>query len=170
MDRGGKGLRFAWGRYLECTAALEKAKNISAAGNWPIDIPRYCDEHVIEVFIGKSAWHGNYAKNFDIAYHNFKELKQWLEATQTTQDENEDLWGVNKAEYTFNDLRELLEKEGLIPPEKPKGSSRRSPSRRRSPAHRKSPPHRRSDSRRRSASPGGKSQGKQRAQESQRRR
>ena len=33
------GLHFAWGHYLECTAALARAKEIVEAGNWQSDIP-----------------------------------------------------------------------------------------------------------------------------------
>ncbi|KIJ91262.1 hypothetical protein K443DRAFT_14553, partial [Laccaria amethystina LaAM-08-1] len=37
------GLRFAWGRFLECTAALAQAKEMVEAGSWPADIPPFTE-------------------------------------------------------------------------------------------------------------------------------
>jgi hypothetical protein len=54
------GLRFAWGRFLECTAALAQAKEMVEAGSWPADIPLFTEWMVIEVFIGTSTWYANY--------------------------------------------------------------------------------------------------------------
>ncbi|KIJ96233.1 hypothetical protein K443DRAFT_10768 [Laccaria amethystina LaAM-08-1] len=37
------GLQFAWGRFLECTAALAQAKEMVEAGSWPADIPLFTE-------------------------------------------------------------------------------------------------------------------------------
>ncbi|KIK00969.1 hypothetical protein K443DRAFT_34012, partial [Laccaria amethystina LaAM-08-1] len=58
-NRSATGLRFAWGRFLECTAALAQAKEMVEAGSWPADIPPFTEWMVIEVFIGRSTWYAN---------------------------------------------------------------------------------------------------------------
>jgi hypothetical protein len=127
MDRGKKGMRFYWGRYVECKRAIEKAKTVNQAGNWPSDIPRFSEEHVIEDFIGKSAWHQNYGPNFDLVDNHYPELKEWLNLSESTVDENKETWGIHKDEYTFVDLKEFLENEGKLHSGKPRPSGRKSP-------------------------------------------
>ena len=82
-NRSAPGLRFAWGRYQECVAAISKAREMVTAGNWPADLPPFTEFIVIEVFIGKSAWHANYVKAFlKIAEEEteFGEMRDWLDS------------------------------------------------------------------------------------------
>lgn len=85
MDHSQKGMWFYWNHYVECKTAIEKAKEISGAGNWPVDIPAFTEEHVIEVFIGKSAWHNNYGSAFDRVLKYYPDLEAWLQSSGTTQ-------------------------------------------------------------------------------------
>ena len=82
-NRSATGLRFAWGRYLECTAALARAKEMVEAGNWPSDIPAFTEWMVIEVFIGRSTWYANYVPTFGAIADKetaFPEMRDWLDS------------------------------------------------------------------------------------------
>ncbi|KAF8954384.1 hypothetical protein BDZ97DRAFT_1908272 [Flammula alnicola] len=103
--------------------ALKLAKSISGAGNWPIDLPKYTEFMVIDIFIGKSAWHDNYATNFSLVKANFPELVDWLEDENADEDEDRRVWGIAKKDYTFLDLKEFVENGGKL-----KVKKRRSPS------------------------------------------
>ena len=46
-NHSAPGLRFAWGRYQECVAAIAKAREMVTAGNWPADLPPFAEFIVI---------------------------------------------------------------------------------------------------------------------------
>ncbi|KAF8962233.1 hypothetical protein BDZ97DRAFT_1759463 [Flammula alnicola] len=103
--------------------ALKLVKSISGAGNWPINLPKYTEFMVIDIFIRKSAWHDNYAMNFSLVKANFPELVDWLEDENADEDEDIRVWGIAKKDYTFLDLKEFVENGGKL-----KVKKRRSPS------------------------------------------
>ncbi|PPQ85148.1 hypothetical protein CVT25_004112 [Psilocybe cyanescens] len=114
MNHAGKGIWFYWNHYKECKAAIKRAKEINNSGNWPIDIPSYCEEHIIEVFIGKSAWHQNYGTPFTSVKDYYPDLVDWLENPEAPKEKNKIFWGVDKADYTIADLKEFLENQGTL--------------------------------------------------------
>ncbi|KAF8872971.1 hypothetical protein CPB84DRAFT_1854215 [Gymnopilus junonius] len=116
MDRSKKGMRFYWGRYNEVQKAIKKASAINQAGSWPIDIPSYCEEHIIEIFIGKSAWHNNYSERFNQVSQHYPDLVDWLSDESGNRNDTAVVWGVAKADYTFLDLQEFLDNDGQLIP------------------------------------------------------
>ena len=51
-DHNKTCLHFGWG-----TKAIDQARSTFEAGHWPSDLPPFNEVLIIEVFIGKSAWH-----------------------------------------------------------------------------------------------------------------
>ena len=104
------GLRFAWGDYLECTAALARAKEMVEAGNWPSDIPAFSGWMVIEVFIGRSTWYANYIPAFGAIADEetaFPERRDWLDSPpeQVHHSDTEHLWGIqDQVSFTMEEI------------------------------------------------------------------
>ena len=119
-NRSAPGLRFAWGRYQECVAAITKAREMVNAGNWPSDLPPFTEFIVIEVFIGKSAWHANYVNAFlKIADEEteFAEMRDWLDSDpeQVRRSDTERIWGVrDQMKFTMEDLKTWVERGGTL--------------------------------------------------------
>ncbi|EDQ98539.1 uncharacterized protein LACBIDRAFT_299202 [Laccaria bicolor S238N-H82] len=119
-NRSAPGLRFAWGRYQECTAAITKAREMLSTGNWPADLPPFTEFIVIEVFIWKSAWHANYVNTFlKIADEEteFPEMRDWLDSDpeQVHRSDTERIWGVrDQTKFTMEDLKTWVERGGTL--------------------------------------------------------
>jgi hypothetical protein len=119
-NRSAPGLQFAWGRYQECAAAIARAKELYNAGNWPADLPPFTEFIVIEVFIGKSAWHANYVNAFlKIADEEteFPEMRDWLDTDpeQVRRSDTERIWGVrDQTRFTMEDLKTWVERGGTL--------------------------------------------------------
>ena len=119
-NRSAPGLRFAWGQYQECVDAIAKARELSTAGNWPADLPPFTEFIVIEVFIGKSAWHANYVNAFlKIAEEEteFSEMRDWLDSDpeQVRRSDTERIWGVrDQTKFTMEDLKTWVERGGTL--------------------------------------------------------
>jgi hypothetical protein len=119
-NRSATGLRFAWGRYLECTAAIAQAKEMVEAGNWPSDLPPFTDLIVIEVFLGRSTWYENYVKAFAaIADEDteFPEMKDWLDSPpeQVLRSDTEHLWGIrDQLSFTMEEMKKWQENGGIL--------------------------------------------------------
>ena len=136
-NRSATGLRFAWGRYLECTAALARAKEMVEAGNWPSDIPAFTEWMVIEVFIGRSTWYANYVPAFGAIADEetaFPEMRDWLDSPpeQVLQSDTERLWGIrDQLSFTMEEIKKWQENGGTLdknysptPSPEPDGSSK----------------------------------------------
>jgi hypothetical protein len=119
-NRSATDLRFAWGRYLECTAALAQAKEMVEAGSWPSDIPAFTEWLVIEVFIGRSTWYANYIPAFGaIADEDteFSEMRDWLDSPpdQVLRSDTERLWGIqDRSSFTMEDIKQWQENGGTL--------------------------------------------------------
>jgi hypothetical protein len=131
------GLRFAWGRFLECTAALAWAKEMVEAGSWPADIPPFTEWMVIEVFIGRSTWYANYVPAFvAIADEEteFPAMRDWLDSPpeQVDRYDTELLWGIrDQLSFTMEEIKKWQENGGTLdkdycssPNPEPEGSSK----------------------------------------------
>jgi hypothetical protein len=119
-NRSATGLRFAWGRYLECTAALARAKEMVEAGSWPSDIPAFTEWLVIEVFIGRSTWYANYIPAFGAIADeetDFPAMRDWLDSPpeQVHRSDTEHLWGIqNQLNFTMEDIKKWQDNGGTL--------------------------------------------------------
>ena len=115
-DRLKTGLRFAWGRYLECSGAIKRAKEMTEAGTWPTDIPSFTEYLIVEVFIGKTTWYQNYIKIFEPVdtISAFSNMKAWLDEEDPHPDDTEDVWGEALPSYKMEDLREWVNNNGRL--------------------------------------------------------
>ena len=131
------GLCFGWGHYLECTAALARAKEMVEAGNWPSDIPAFTEWMVIEVFIGRSTWYANYIPAFGAIADEgtaSPEMRDWLNSPpeQVHRSDTEHLWGIrNQVSFTMEEIKKWQENGGTLdknysptPSPEPDGSSK----------------------------------------------
>jgi hypothetical protein len=114
------GLRFAWGRYVECSQAIKRAKTISEAGNWPTEIPPFTEYLIVDIFIGKTTWYTSYVKIFEPVdtVSDFVDMKTWLDDEEPQQQETEDVWGTYQSSYTIEDLRSWVTNGGSLPKKK----------------------------------------------------
>jgi hypothetical protein len=114
-DRTKPGLRFAWGRYVECLQAIKRAKTISEAGNWPREIPPFAEYLIVDIFIGKTTWYG-YVKIFEPVdtIPAFGEMKAWLDDDDPQEQETEDIWGILQSSYTIEDMRTWVKNGGTL--------------------------------------------------------
>ncbi|KAF8955745.1 hypothetical protein BDZ97DRAFT_1926381 [Flammula alnicola] len=122
-DRKKSGLRFAWSKYVECNKAIKLGKSLVESGKWAEDLPRFNENLIIEVFIGKSAWHANYTKNFSAVQTKYPDMVDWLESETNTKEEDVKVWGVYKKDYVFSDLKELVDNGGKLKVKKKKKHS-----------------------------------------------
>ena len=115
-DRNKQGLRFAWGRYLECSDAIRRARAMDEAGTWPADIPPFTDYLIVDVFIGKTSWYTNYVKIFEPVntISAFSNMKVWLDDEDPHSDDTEDVWGELLSSYKMEDLREWVDNNGRL--------------------------------------------------------
>jgi hypothetical protein len=115
-DRTKPGLRFAWGRYVECSQAIKYAKTMSEAGNWPTEIPSFTEYLIINIFIGKTMWYSSYVKIFEPIdmVSAFVDMKAWLDDNDPQEHETEDIWGVLQSSYTIEDMRAWVNNGGTL--------------------------------------------------------
>jgi hypothetical protein len=112
-DRSKTGIRVCWGRFLEITRSIDLARSISEAGNWPVDLPTFSELLIIEVFIGKSAWH-KYKSQFSLVKQYYPEMINWLNQEFTHEEEDRETWGDYRSKYTLEDLKEFLDLGGRL--------------------------------------------------------
>ena len=97
-------LRVAYAKYLGALKALSDKCSMIADGTWTLG--KVNNQTVIEIFIGKTAWHGTYSKVFAEANdHPF--LVKWLKDEKDAPS-SRDIFGVVKPSYTFADLKVVL--------------------------------------------------------------
>jgi hypothetical protein len=112
-DRNKTGLHFGWGRYLEVTKAIDQARSTFEAGNWPSDLPAFNEILIIEVFIGKSAWH-NQKVHFSSVKRHYPDMVSWLNQDVSDMAEDREVWGDYRDKYTLEDLKEFLDLGGKL--------------------------------------------------------
>ena len=138
-DHTKPGLRTAWGRYQECLQAIKHAKAMSAAGNWPTEIPPFTDSLIIDIFIGKTTWYGTYVKIFEPidTVKDFLDMKAWLDEEQPSNVETEEIWGVLQSTYTIEDMRTWVNRGGTLQQKKKRSPTPDDRSKGKQQAHRK---------------------------------
>jgi hypothetical protein len=115
-NRNKQGLRFAWGRYLECSDAIKRGRAMNEAGTWPADIPPFTEYLIVDIFIGKTTWYTNYVKIFEPvnSITEFSNMKAWLDDENPDPDDTEDIWGEVLSSYKMEDLREWVKNNGTL--------------------------------------------------------
>jgi ribulose kinase len=112
-DRTKTGIRFCWGRHTEISQAIDLARSISDAGNWPVDLPNFIEALIVEVFISKSAWY-KYKSHFSLVKKHYPDMIDWLNQELTGEEEDKDVWGDYRSKYTLEDLKEFLDLGGRL--------------------------------------------------------
>jgi hypothetical protein len=112
-DRTKTGIRFCWGRHTEITRAIDLARSIHDAGNWPVDLPNFNEGLIAEVFISKSAWY-KYKNHFSLVKKHYPDMIDWLNQEQTGEEEDKEVWSDYRSKYTLEDLKEFLDLGGRL--------------------------------------------------------
>jgi len=108
-DTNNKSLRYAYSKYKATITAVQLYNQIILKGRWPGHYQKVTVTEVQQIFVSKSAWHGQYVPCFhDITNHG--EMVEWLEDSGSENDA-EDVWGFKKTVYHFLDLKDWLEQK-----------------------------------------------------------
>ncbi|KAF8871475.1 hypothetical protein CPB84DRAFT_1753978 [Gymnopilus junonius] len=89
-----QGLRVNWEKYSACVTAINQAQHLYSAGKWPSNFPRYNQDLIIELIVGRSHWHGSYRLMRAVADHH-PNMVHWLELEHSTPKEDKKAWGVS---------------------------------------------------------------------------
>jgi hypothetical protein len=98
-------LRLAYSKYRGILKARDDMHRMRADGTWTLG--QVSMDLLIEIFVSKSVWYGYYKKYFPRAAR-YPDLVKWLENDEGVKS-SFDIWRMEKASYTFQDLGELLE-------------------------------------------------------------
>jgi len=104
-DKSDGGLRQAYAKYKAYLQACQTYSEMKSNKSWVGDILNGAD--LIQLFISKSFFHSHYKKYFS-KVSNYPDLVDWLEGDPGAPPDK-DLWGEEKASYTFKDLEAFLE-------------------------------------------------------------
>jgi len=106
---GDVSLPVAYQKYKAFLVACHTLDDMVANGTWPIKRPTRSD--LIELFVSKSFYHSHYRRYFT-KVADYSEMLAWLEGEPESVDV--DVWGVQKVNYSFTDLRAWLENGGML--------------------------------------------------------
>ena len=89
---------------------------MSAAGNWPTEIPAFTDSLIVDIFIGKTTWYGSYVKIFEPidTVKEFLDMKAWLDEDHPSNQETEEIWGILQSTYTIEDMHTWVNNGGTL--------------------------------------------------------
>jgi hypothetical protein len=107
-DRCDGGLHQAYEKYKAYLQACKTYGEMISNKTWVGD--KLTGADLIQLFISKSYFHSHYKKFFS-KVSNYPELVDWLEGNPEAPSDIE-LWGEEKASYTFKDLEIFLEEHG----------------------------------------------------------
>ena len=106
-----KGLHDAWKKYKAYLDAAKKLDELWDAGQLRNVFDRKpVQTDLKSLFKAKTQWHETYQKTFPRLYDH-PDMVAWLEDQEDKQPDV-DLWGINKASYTFADLKAWLANDG----------------------------------------------------------
>jgi hypothetical protein len=100
-DPSDRGLIFAYARWKAIDEAYKKAQSMT----WNGSKPTYTT--IIGLFLSTSMFYSHYKKYF-IRVMKYPEMVEWLEE-RPDGPSNMDIWGKEKAYYSFTDLAKWLE-------------------------------------------------------------
>lgn len=101
----GSDLRLAYAKYRGVLNARSDMQRMKADGTWALG--NVSVDTLIELFVSKTVWYSYYKKLFPrVAKHS--ELVKWMENDPGAKSSYE-IWGTEKASYSFQDLKVHLE-------------------------------------------------------------
>ena len=107
-DRPDGSLRQAYEKYKAYLQACKTYGEMISNKSWVGD--KLTGTDIIQLFVSKSFFHSHYKKFFS-KVSNYPDLVDWLEGDPGAPSDK-DLWGEEKASYTFKDLEIFLEEHG----------------------------------------------------------
>jgi len=101
----GNDLRLAYAKYRGVLNARSNMQRMKADGTWALGTVSV--DTLIELFVSKTVWYTYYKKLFPrVIMH--PELVKWMENDPGAKS-SYDIWGTEKASYSFQDLKVLLD-------------------------------------------------------------
>ena len=114
-DRNDRGLHVAYEKYKAYLEACRVYERKVADGSWTAS--KLTGSDLIQLFVSKSFWHSHYKPLFS-KVSNHPDMIKWLEGEKDRLSD-EVLWGYEKGNYQFKDLKLYLEQN-----EKKKGKGK----------------------------------------------
>jgi hypothetical protein len=99
-------LQLAYAKYKAFLEAQSNMQKMMADGTWTLG--RVSAETLIELFASKSVWYDKHATLFPLVA-KYPRLRKWLDWDEDALSSHE-VWGLEKASYSFKDLSVLLKK------------------------------------------------------------
>lgn len=106
---GEASLKLAYQKYKGFLAARQTLNDMVEDRTWPIKRPTQTE--LIKLFVSKSFFHSHYKCHFP-KVNDYPLMKAWLEEESESSDV--DVWGVQKANYGFSDLKDWLDNGGTL--------------------------------------------------------
>jgi hypothetical protein len=107
---GEVSLQIAYQKYKAFLTAIQTYNEMTTAGTWTVKRPTRTD--IIALFVSKSFFHSHYKRYFSKVVE-YEEMVAWLDQREDRLSDV-DVWGVEKAVYTFTDLAVWLENGGSL--------------------------------------------------------
>lgn len=104
-DRSDKSLHTAYQKYRSHLEATQTYQRMLADNTWVGSKLTSLD--LIELFISKSFYFSHYKHFKNVSA--YPDLVEWLENTSEDRASDVDVWGYQKASYTWQDLKEYLD-------------------------------------------------------------
>ncbi len=114
------GLLLYYKKYKACLAAISTSGRMAAAGEWNIRKPS--DTKIVELFVGKTMWHDTLKRLFS-RLPKYPKMHKWLNEEADALPAL-DLWGDERASYTFSDLEKWMNEKDRKSAAKGKGKAK----------------------------------------------
>ena len=109
-DRSERSLRFSYKKYMAFLSAVQVLEEKWKAKELPF-ARKPIQEHIIETMQSKTYWY-DYIRKYFPKVVEYPEMVAWLENGDDAPSDLE-VWGVEKAQYTFGDLDKYLKSGGV---------------------------------------------------------
>ena len=106
---GNVSLQLAYKKYMAFLVACQTLSDMIKNWTWPIKRPTRTE--LIELFVSKSFFHSHYQRYFS-KVADYPNMIAWLEEEPDSVDI--DVWGVQKDNYSFTELRVWLQNGGTL--------------------------------------------------------
>lgn len=105
-DRTDKGPQIAYQKYCALLEARQTYHRMLTGGSWPG--PKLTGKDLIELFVSKSFYHSHYSK-YLAKVSDYPPMVEWLENSSEAGPSSTEVWGYEKANYSWQDLMQFLE-------------------------------------------------------------
>ena len=100
----GSDLRLAYAKYKGVLKARTDMQQMKVDGTWSLG--NVSTDTLIEIFVSKTVWYSYYTKLFP-RVAKWLDLLKWMD-NEPDAKSSYDIWGTEKASYSFQELKELL--------------------------------------------------------------